>query len=191
MINFFQQVPATLYSACLTGFITAVSTLSGIFIANKANNERLHLQLEYERNEKQRELALSKLEELYVLFKQWEVTVLSTYIARISFMAEKFGYESILKMEKEIVERNKGDFNRLEMLVDLYFPRLKADYVRVLAVRDAANEIVSAHQDQYLSGDKNAKDLVPEFLKAQADFDQEAQKFIQLIADQAKNVLTE
>jgi hypothetical protein len=67
MVSFFQQVPPTLYIAALTDFITAIATLSGIFITNQANNERLSLQFRYEQNEKQKELIRSKLEELYIL----------------------------------------------------------------------------------------------------------------------------
>ncbi len=81
MVSFSQQIPATLYITALTGFITASATLTGIFITNKANNERLALQLSYEQNAKQKELIRTKLEELYILFKQWSANISIIYLS--------------------------------------------------------------------------------------------------------------
>jgi hypothetical protein len=190
LIGFFQQVPATLYIATVTGFITAVATLVGIFITNQANNERLRLQLKYEQNEKQKELIRSKLEELYVLFKKWSMNISTVYLTQTGVMAGKLDYKSALEIQKDGGDKSKVDFDRLGMLIDLYFPRLKSDYGKVIEVRDVANKIMVAYQNQCLSGDKDGKKFMNSFLKAQDNFDKETEKFIQLIAEQADLMLT-
>lgn len=190
LISFFQQVPATLYVATLTGVITAVATLTGIFITNQANNERLRLQLKHEQNEKQNELIRSKLEELYVLFKKWDASISQVYLTRTSVMAGKLDYRSALEINKDVGEKSTVDFSRLEMLIDLYFPKLKSDYIKVIEVRGVVNKIMLEHDNQCLSGDVDGKKFLASFLNAQDNFDKEADKFIQLIAEQAERMLT-
>lgn len=188
MTSFFQQVPATLYVATLTGFITAVATLTGIFFTNQANNERLRIQLNYEQKEKQKELIRSKLEELYILFKQWHTNITSVYLTHASVMAGKLDYKSALEMEKDRQEKSLVDFNRLEMLIDLYFPKLKPDYVKVIEVRGIASEIMLAHREQCFSDGVDGKKFFDPFLKALDNFDKEIDKFIRLIAEEAKHI---
>jgi hypothetical protein len=138
MVGLFQQVPATLYVAALA----AIATLSGVFITNQANNKRLSLQLKHEQNEKHKELIRNKLEELYILFKQWDANISTVYLNRTSVMAGDLDYKSALEIDKNRGEKSTVDFSRLEMLIDLYFPRLKPDYVKVIEVRGIANKIM-------------------------------------------------
>lgn len=189
MISFLQQVPATLYVATLTGFITAVATLTGVCVTNQANNERLRIQLKHEQNEKQKELIRSKLEELYILFKQWNTNITTNYLIQTSVMAGKLDYKSALEMNKDKGEKSLVDFSRLEMLIDLYFPKLKPDYVKVIEVRGIANKIMLAHQEHCLSGSVNGQKILDSFLNAQNNFDKETDKFIQLIAEQVEHIL--
>lgn len=188
MVSFFQQVPATLYVAALTGFITAIATLSGVFITNQANNGRLSLQLKHEQNKKHKELIRNKLEELYILFKQWDTNISTVYLNRTSVMAGDLDYKSALEMDKNRGEKSTVDFSRLEMLIDLYFPRLKPDYVKVIEARGIANKIMLSHQNQCLSGDIDGKKFLNPFLTAQDNFDKETDKFIKLVAEQAEHI---
>jgi hypothetical protein len=189
LISSFQQVPATLYVATLTGFITAIVTLTGVFITNQANNERLRLQLKHEQNEKQKELTRSKLEELYILFKQWNSSISTSYLTRTSVMAGELDYKSALEMDKDRGEKSTVDFSRLEMLIDLYFPSLKPGYMKVDEARGIASKIMLAHQNQCLLGDVDGKKFLAPFLNAQDNFDKETDKFIRLIAEQAERIL--
>jgi hypothetical protein len=188
MVSFFQQVPATLYVAALTGFITAIATLSGVFITNRANNERLSLQFRHEQNEKHKELIRDKLEELYILFKQWNTNISIVYLNQTHVMAGNLDYKNALEMDKDRGEKGAVDFSRLEMLIDLYFPRLKPDYVKVIEARGMANKIMLSHQNQCLSGDMDGKKFLNPFLKAQDEFDKETDKFIKLVAEQAEHI---
>jgi hypothetical protein len=188
MVNPLQQVPATLYVAALTALISAIATLSGIFITNQANNERLNLQLRHEQNEKHKELIRNKLEELYSLFKQWHTNISIVYLNRTSAMAGELDYKSALEMDINREEKRTTDFSRLEMLIDLYFPRLKPDYAKVIEARDMASEIMLSYENQYLLGDIDGKKTLNPFLKAQNNFDEEIDKFTKLVAEQAEHI---
>ncbi|KGF72298.1 hypothetical protein DO97_10855 [Neosynechococcus sphagnicola sy1] len=74
------------------------------------------------------------------------------------------------------------------MLIDLYFSRLKPDYVKVIEVRGIANKIMMSYQNQCLSGDIDGKKFLNPFLKSQDDFDKETDKFIKLVAEHAEHI---
>jgi hypothetical protein len=188
LVSFVQQIPATLYVAAFTAFVTASATLTGIFITNKANNERLALQLNREQDVKQKELMRSKLEDLYILFKQWDQNISMVYLNRTSVMAGAINYTSALEMDKDRGEKNTVDFSRIEMLIDLYFPTLKQDYLKVIEARGRVNKIMLTHQNQSLSGNVDGKNFLHPFLSAQDSFDKETDKFIKLIAEQANYI---
>ncbi len=97
--------------------------------------------------------------------------------------------KSVLEMdEKNIGEKNTVDFSRIEMLIDLYFSKLKPDYAKVIETRGRVNKIMLTHQKQYLSGDIDGKNFITPFLNAQDSFDKETDRFIKLIAEQAEQI---
>jgi hypothetical protein len=104
-------------------------------------------------------------------------------------MAGKLDLKSALEMDKNTGEKSTVDFGRLEMLIDLYFPKLKSDYIKVIEVRGVANKIMLEHDNQCLSGDVDGKKFLASFLNAQDNFDKEVDRFIQLIAEQAERML--
>lgn len=98
-----------------------------------------------------------------------------------------------MEMEKDKSDKRTVDFSRLEMLIDLYFPMIKSDYVKVIEARGIANKIMLSHQNQCSLRDIHGKEfdgkkfLTP-FLKAQDNFDKKTDKFIKLIAEQAESL---
>jgi hypothetical protein len=124
MIAFLTQIPIPIYVGFLTALFTAIATLSGVFLTNIANNQRLALQLNHERQTKQKELMREKLEQLYILFKKWDLTVQNVYINYLRAMKGNITYDTLLKIESERSDKSV-DYNRLEMLIDLYFPNIK------------------------------------------------------------------
>jgi hypothetical protein len=185
MTDLLQQVPVTLYLTVFVGLFTATATLSGVWITNQANNKRLDLQLKHELQEKDREIIRGKLEELYILFKQSTTFIASAYLSRTEVMAGETNLKSALDIESKETGIGLCDFNRLEMLIDLYFHNLKPDYARVIQAREVTNKIMLSHQSQYLSGDIDGKKLVQPFLKAQEDFERQVDSFIERLAEQA------
>lgn len=104
-----------------TGVITATAALAGIFLTNRENNKRLALQLNNENN-KHREVMREKLEELYVQFRKWSLSVEYFYEDHISFLKGKIDLEALQNLAYK--RENNFDFNRIEMLINLYFPDL-------------------------------------------------------------------
>jgi hypothetical protein len=185
MTDLLQQVPVTFYLSIFVGLFTAIATLTGVWITNHATYKRLDLQLKHELQERDREIIRSKLEELYILFKQYTTLISSIYLSRTGVMAGRTGMKDALDIESKAAEESVCDFNRLEMLVDLYFPSLKPDYARVIQAREVASKIMLTHQSQYLSGGMDGKKLVQPFLKAQEDFSEEVKNFTRRLSDKA------
>jgi hypothetical protein len=188
MIDLLKQIPVTFYIAFLTALFTAVATLAGVFITNKANNQRLVLQLDHDREIKQKQLMREKLEELYLLFKEWHLNIEMIYINYTSSMKGDIDYKTLLDIEVERGNKNTLDFNRIEMLIDLYFPNIKPTYAMVIAARTKANYFMLVYGNQCQEGNTDGKKFVDPFLKAQDKFSQEAERVIKLIAEQANLV---
>ena len=188
MIDLLKQIPVTFYIAFLTALFTAVATLSGVFITNKANNKRLALQLNHEQEIKQKQLMREKLEELYLLFKRWTFIIDMTYINHARAMKGDIDYQTMLDMEVERDNKNTFDFNRIEMLIDLYYPNIKPAYEGLIETRTKANQFMLAYGNQCQEGNTDGKKFLAPFLDAQNKFSQEAEKVIKVIAEQANLV---
>lgn len=188
MIDLLKQIPATFYIAFLTALFTAGGTLAGVFITNKANNKRLALQLNHEQEIKQKQLIREKLEELYLLFKRWTSITDMMYINHARAMKGDIDYQTMLDMEVERNNKNTFDFNRIEMLIDLYFPNIKPAYEIVIGTRTKANQFMLSYGNQCQEGNTEGKNFLAPFLDAQNKFSQEAERVIKLIAEQANLV---
>lgn len=188
MIDLLKQIPATFYIAFLTALFTAGGTLAGVFITNKANNKRLALQLNHEQEIKQKQLIREKLEELYLLFKRWTSITDMMYINHARAMKGDIDYQTMLEMDVERDNKNTFDFNRIEMLIDLYFPNIKPAYERVIGTCTKANQFMLSYGNQCLEGNTDGKKFIAPFLDAQNKFSQEAERVIKLIAEQANLV---
>ncbi|MEA5550620.1 hypothetical protein VB713_06440 [Anabaena cylindrica UHCC 0172] len=167
----------------MTALVSSGMTLMGIFLTNKANNERLTLQLENEKKIKQQKLMREKLEEIYLLSKKWAANIDIFYLNNTRAMDGQIDFKTLLEIE--INNKNNLDFSRLEMLINLYFPVVKPAYDDVIKARGKANEIMMNFRNQCLQGNTDGKNLVAPFLAAQNKFSQETEKMLKVITQEA------
>jgi nucleoside phosphorylase len=130
----------------------------------------------------QKEAIPSNLEELYVLCKAWINNILILYLNRSAVMAGHIDFKIPWEVETDS-QYVKHDFNRLEMLIDLYFPMLKLDYLHLIQVRGIANKIMIEQMKQCLLGDLDGRRFLNPFLEAQENFEKEGSKFMELITE--------
>lgn len=187
MIELLQQIPITLQIAFITATTTAVATLTGVFLTNKANTARLILQQENERVIKQNELMRDKLEELYLLSKKWITYMEITYLNYTRAMDGQFDEKTLLDIEIKRGNENTDDFSRIEMLIDLYFSNIKLAYDDAMKAREKASKFMLLYEGQCLEKNTDKKKFVEPFLKAQEEFSQESKRMIKVIAEQANN----
>jgi len=174
----------TLATAAITGGVA----LAGVHLTNKANTERLRLQLKHESNERHRKLMQEKAEELYELTEKWLQGFAVNFLNLSSVMEGKFDYSQYLDQIIKYGEENKQNFSRLEMIVKIYFPELLPPYKDIIKARDAANNIADQHKKEYEQGNPDGRPFLEPFRSAHLALNQYGDKFLEGIAHCAKNV---
>jgi hypothetical protein len=125
-----------------------------------------------------------KLEELYLLFKNWASNIEIIYINHTRAMKGDISYQAMLDMEIERFDKNALNFNRLVMLIDLYFPKIKPAYERVIDARTKSNQFMLEYGNQCAAGNTDGENFLAPFLDAQNKFSQEVKRVIKIIAEQ-------
>lgn len=170
MVELLKSIPVAFYAAVLGSLIALTSS----YLTNRSNTRRLKLQFELERETKEREFIRDKVEELYLLHEEWLNVFASSNLPFISLMKGEITYNDALDM---FIDGNKNrtvDFKRLQMLVDLYFPEVKASFDRLATARDEVNKIKSEHKRQYKRGNIDGTAYVMPFIEAQQKLEGEA-----------------
>jgi len=143
---------AQIYTALGSVVITAVVTLLAVYVANRGNMNRMLLQFKHEKSTRRSEQLRQKLEEVYVLTEKFVTQLSIHWMLYMQVMDGGLTYNQAL----DIGNDRKVDapvYDRLEMLVDLYFPELHESFAEIIQHRDAANKILAEHKRNYKAGD--------------------------------------
>ncbi|MCU1264129.1 MAG: hypothetical protein JWM21_447 [Acidobacteria bacterium] len=181
MVELLKSIPVAFYAAVLGSLIALTSS----YLTNRSNTRRLKLQFELDRETKEREFTRDKVEELYLLHEEWLNVSASSNLPFISVMKGEITYNDALDM---FIDGNKNrtvDFKRLQMLVDLYFPDVKASFDRLATARDEVNKIKSEHKRQYKRGNIDGTAYVMPFIEAQQTLEGEASHVKEQIIQQS------
>lgn len=71
------------------GLITAIATLTAVFITSYFNMKSLEKNLRFQSQIKKYEIKLNKLEDIYELFEKWETNFSITYLNYLYFHNKK------------------------------------------------------------------------------------------------------
>lgn len=151
------EIPFSALTALVSAIITATITLIGVWLNNRSNTYRLKLQLEDSRLTKRDEILRDRLEELYLLSEKWVNALSSNYYPYFSVMKGEMSYNQALDMTIEQCKNNTCDFNKINMLIDLYFHDIKLHYDEVCEARSKANLILDEHKKEYKSGNTDGR----------------------------------
>ncbi|WDE07825.1 hypothetical protein SG34_013625 [Thalassomonas viridans] len=161
--------------------ITAVATLIGVFIASYFNQKNNKVVLESNLKQEKIKIKLSKIEEIYEHFHNWETSITKTQMVHYAYYSgvlnEKQFYESLDKdNEKEV----GYSYRKIQSLSDIYFPEASLAFKNVLTARDELAKCFFCKQQT-----KKAADNLNKYHKA---FETEANKFKEVLALLAKHL---
>jgi hypothetical protein len=177
-----------IYLSSITAIITATATLLAVYLTNKGNTSRLLLQLEEERKTKSSILLREKLEELYLLASKYATSLAAYYLPYLSVMKGELEYNQALEMTIERGRKESPDFDRLQMLIELYFPSLSKSLNQLIENRDKANDILFAHKAEYKKGNRNNQEFLEQMLAALKQINQSSNTFKSSIILQEKKI---
>jgi CRISPR/Cas system-associated protein endoribonuclease Cas2 len=119
----------------LTAVISALSALLGVHISNKAQEKRLKIQFENEAKVRSLELKKKKLEEMFILFQKWEMDITCLYLRFIPVFKGEANAAAVQNAASENSLQEKGDHQKFQAILNLYFPELKEAFGVVMNKR--------------------------------------------------------
>jgi len=166
--------------------VGALLGLLGVLLANRSNLTRLKLQMEHERQSKSSDIKRERLEELYVLLSHWINMFFNHYFKLTLVMRDEMDYNQYLDEIINSGNKNKTDFQRMEMIINIYGHELLPNYNQVLECREKVNDIAATHKSDYKKGLNGTKYLKP-YTAAHQKLDKSVEQLKNQISELAKN----
>ncbi len=174
--------------AGLAGVVVgSLISILGTWLTNRASLNQLQTQLKHERDSKEQDLHRERLEELYTLVSSWLNVMASYYLSLSRVMQGKISYNNHLDLFIKNQDQPKYDFNRLEMIMDVYAHQLKPQYQKIIDARAELNEIERLHKLGYSEGDINGAKYLKPYTQAQLKIEKLGEELKTLIAESTKN----
>ncbi len=154
--TFFPSIIAAaagLIGSLIGGSLTFLSSS----FTNRAAEKQLETKLTHEREQNRQELLRARGEELYTITSAW-LKVIETYQMR--GMAVLYGTITHSQaIDQQLADGKPNyDFDRIEMLMDAYFPSVTTAYEAVLAERDRFATMYSDFNHKYRQVGSGARD---------------------------------
>ncbi|CAM4308483.1 hypothetical protein [Pseudoalteromonas maricaloris] len=186
LIILLEKVPSTAWVAIFTAILTSSLTLVGIRYTNKANNERLKIQLDHEYKIKRDDLIRSRLEELYVESRKYMNSMVSYYLPYRQVMEGELTYNQALDLTLE------GNYShnpeRVFLIMDMYFPELRESFTMVEKSNTKIREIQNAFKLQYKQGNPSGRNWLPMFQDALEALSSSAKNFEEHVTSIARKI---
>ncbi|EAS40758.1 hypothetical protein C9J48_10915 [Photobacterium profundum] len=178
-----QDVQSTLmdFIPIIAAVVGAIGALFGVIVTSIVNHHRL--KLEYKNNLKLKNIEFKrvKLEELHLLFQKWEIDLQGLCLVFIPVYKGSNTAENAMRLSTDNRLQERGDYQKLQTILQLYFPELMDDFSQMLKLRDGVLE--------YCRDKRSFKrPKLDELIKAQEAFDEEAKTFKGLMAQQASEL---
>lgn len=132
--------------------IGSLLTFTGVFLTNRTNSRNIKLQLDHQASQDHCRTLRDKGEELYLLVDKWLRGLFGYYLRRNFVMQGKLTYNQCLDLDIQEGSKERFDFGRIDMLIDVYFPSCKASYEQALDFRTKLNEIEHLFKKSYEDG---------------------------------------
>lgn len=162
----------------ITTAIAAGATLLAVVIANRHNLRIARLNNDSQSRRSATELRLAKLEELYTLFDQWQLALINIYLTHLRCFVGKLTFNQAQDAVLRNVKLNNGEAQRYLMLLDLYFPTLRAEYTPIEEAR--------AKLSPFLDDPSKTRLRADDFVELQKEFEDAAKRFKRSLCSFAK-----
>ncbi len=146
----------------LSALIAGLATLAGVLIANIYNLKTSKANAEIAKQQQHINKRLEKLEDLYLLFEQWQTKLTNVYLIHLRVYVGKLEHNQALDLINESYGEFDNVFQRMQMLVNIYFSEVRPEYNQVMDVR---SQLAS-----YLGAPEETKLDAKSFVKGQATF---------------------
>ncbi len=160
----------------LVGVVTATAALIGVSISSYFAYRNTHKTLREQRQLRADERRLERMEELFVIFARWEMNFSQVYLFNLRRHKGLLTVSQVQELVAQLDGLEKGDIQRMSMLLRLHFPELATNYASVQEARKGIapflNESLPAN--------------VAAFIEAQKNFELICEKFKQTIAELPK-----
>lgn len=174
------------FVAVLAAVVTALSTLSGIRLANRAAERQLQMRLGHEDQKQQKEALRTRLEEIYQLVDQWSGAVVGHYITYRKVMEGQLTYNQALDIT--INSTKTVNAARLFTLADLYFPKCHYLFAEIRGARDRAAKIEGDFKELYRHSGTLRREHANALTDALQDFNASVAAYQISLAEYAREV---
>ena len=140
-----EQIELKDFVPLLTGVVTACAALLGVAITNYFSLRNARASMREQRQLRLDERRMERMEELFTAFERWEMNFSQIYLFNLRRHRGLLTSEQVFEMVAKLEVLEKGDVQRLSMLLYLYFPALSTPYT---AVQDARKAIVPFLSDR-------------------------------------------
>lgn len=152
IIELINNIPSGAWVAFVTAILTSGLTLTGVWLTNNNNNQRLRIQLEHDKKIREEEIIRERLEELYVIANKYLGTLVGHYLPFRMVMYGELTFNQALDINIEMGSKTDYESHRVEMLIELYFPDIKPEFNRMMEIREKLNDLVDSYKQQYKTG---------------------------------------
>ncbi|MCP4267517.1 MAG: hypothetical protein GY777_18460 [Candidatus Brocadiaceae bacterium] len=169
-----EQYSPQLIVALVTAAVTATVALISVHLTHRGQRLRDEAQFKREHDLAKTEFTRKRLEELYELFAKWESDVGNLYLTFLPVVSGNMSEKDAWDISTKNQLSDKGSWQRLNMIVNMYFPELNEHLEPVLIARTVASRFIDGGQ---LSSENQKR-----FNQAQQNFDEATDNFLQEIA---------
>jgi len=133
--------------------------------------------------EKNKQLKRERLEELHILISHWSNNLLGNGLNLLAVMQEKLDYNQYLDLiiEKEV----NYDFQRIEMILNIYASELDETHNKLLELRGELNDIAIKYKHQYESGNFDGEIFIKPYVEIQIKFE----KYVNILKNEIANLI--
>jgi len=116
------------------------------------------------RKYKEIELKREKVEELYILLESWANLFFSQKNHLTLVMQEHISFNDYLDYIIEGGDKNKQDFKRIDMLINIYFKELSVHHKKIIEQMGVVNDIQFQYKQNYQNGNINGEEYIEPLL---------------------------
>jgi hypothetical protein len=181
------NVPTEAWIGLVGVCVGALLSVLGVWLSNRATLKHLKIQLQHERDLKAENLLRERFEELYVLVEHWLNGLFGNYMSLNMVMQGKLTYNQHLDQIIENGNSSKHDFQRLEMIINIYALSIKEKYDAVMEARSKLNEISTVHKLEYEKGNIDGSIFLDAFIVAQVTIEKRGGVLLEAIASETRS----
>ena len=185
MFELLAKAPSEAWVGLIGAIIGAALSLLGSWLHSKSSIKQLRIQLEHEERVQNQNVKTERFEELYILLGHWLSGFFSNYLNLTLVMKGEIDYNEYLDKVIANGERQGFDFNRIEMIIDIYGKELRPAYEKLLEARTKRNDIEFEHKAAYKAGELEARRFIKPFSDAQIKLEELTEALRKKVAEAA------